>query len=119
MCVCDVSVCCVMLLMLCCYVMCCGWAVRVVVVVGVAVVVCARVVPSYTERRSRLYIQNAPVCAVKTHESHVTPDSASLSVALLLDEAVMFVRVTCKRSSPPTDKRRERHMFTRLWAWPP
>ena len=59
MCVCNVSVCCVMLLMLCCYVMCCGWAVRVVVVVAVAVVVCVRV--SFL-----LTLKDAPVCIFKT-----------------------------------------------------
>ena len=42
-----------------CCVMCCGWAVRVVVVVAVAVVVCARV--SFL-----IALQNDPVCAFKT-----------------------------------------------------
>ena len=78
---------------------CCGWAVRVlrlccgcVVVVrlcGCAVVVlvvlsvvlvccggcgcvCARFVPSCIEKRSHVYVRNAPVCSFKTPVSHKT-----------------------------------------------
>ena len=50
----------------CCCVMCCGWAVRVVVLVPVAVCVCVRFVPSCTEKLSGVCIQSAPVCTFKT-----------------------------------------------------
>ena len=56
-------------LLLCVVVCCCGLAVRAVVVVAVDVAVCVRFFLSGTEKRSRVYVQNAPVCTFKTPAS--------------------------------------------------
>ena len=86
---CNVFVCCVMLLLLCCCVMCCGLAVCVVVVV-----------PSCTEKRSRVHIQNAPVCAVKTPVSVHTGASRAVTPSLSLSPSLPAVSLLmCLRLS--------------------
>ena len=49
--------------------MCCVMLCGVVLVCDVLLVGCARFVPCYTEKRSCVYIQNAPVCAFNTPAS--------------------------------------------------
>ena len=71
-------VCCVVLCVLCVVCVCVRVvcvvvvSVRVVVVVAVDVAVCVRFFLSCIEERSRVYVQNAPLCTFKTPVSHFT-----------------------------------------------
>ena len=94
--------CCVLLCVVVCCCVCCGLAVRAVVVVAVDVAVCVRFFLSGTEKRSRVYVQNAPVTVgtvvLKVHTGVSLPLFSCLYPLMRLSLLVSLSPLMCLSS---------------------